>query len=77
MQEWEVIFLDVPRLYESVEVFFDGKRYPTSHITTIETVAGTDPPHYRVRTISGGQYVGPVGTEDDVTVAEPEAEPEP
>ena len=69
MQEWEAIFLDTPRLYECVDVLFRGKKCQTSHIASVEKLEGTEPLQYRVRTMSGGLYVGPVGTEADL--AEP------
>jgi hypothetical protein len=60
VQEWEAVFLETPRLYESVNVLFRGQKCQTSHIANIQTVEGTDPVQYRVKTMSGGVYIGPV-----------------
>jgi hypothetical protein len=70
MQEWEAVFLDTPRLYETVPVFLLGKRYETSHIMSVETLDGTDPISYRVKTMSGGIYVGPIGSEPELEIPE-------
>jgi hypothetical protein len=63
VQEWEAIFLETPRLYESVNVLFRGQKCQTSHIANIQIVDGTYPVQYRVKTMSGGVYVGPVSSD--------------
>lgn len=65
MQVWETVFLNTPRLFETVDVYFRGRKCQTSHISTVETIEGTDPVQYRVKTMSGGVYIGPIGTEEE------------
>lgn len=67
MQEWETVFLETPRLFETVPVFLMGKRYETSHISSIEVIESVEPMSYRVKTMSGGIYIGPVGAEPTPT----------
>lgn len=73
MSEWEAIFLDVPKLYEPVEVIFRGQKCQTSHVSRIEIIEDNDTVNYRVRTMSGGVYVGPVGRECEVDTTSNEA----
>lgn len=74
MQEWEAVFLDEPRLYEPAEIVFRGQKCQTSHISHIEKIDGGDPVRYRVRTMSGGVYVGSL--ENEVTSSgEPDYDP--
>jgi len=74
MQEWEAIFLDTPRLFEPAEIIFRGQKCQTSHISHIELLEDDVQPKYRVKTISGGLYVGPV--EDEASLSAPDTEKE-
>lgn len=66
MQEWDAVFLEIPRLYESADIIFRGKKCQTSHISSVETVEGTEPMNYRVKTMTGSVYIGPVATEETI-----------
>ncbi|MEN6519813.1 MAG: hypothetical protein ABFD46_01485 [Armatimonadota bacterium] len=58
MPEWEAVFLDEPRLYEPADIIFRGQKCQTSYISSIEKIDTAGPVKYRVRTMSGGVYLG-------------------
>ncbi|MEN6370711.1 MAG: hypothetical protein ABFD64_01730 [Armatimonadota bacterium] len=62
MPEWEAVFLGEPKLYESADIIFRGQKCQTSHISSVEKIDTAGPVRYRVRTMSGGVYVGSLET---------------
>lgn len=74
MPEWEAVFLDTPRLFEPAEIIFRGQKCQTSHISHIEILEEDEQTKYRVKTMSGGLYVGPVGDEALLSITDTDKE---